>query len=401
MIDDKTVEDLKRRACQVVDQLAPELVDLSHFVHDNPELNFEERISSTALARFADSHGLAASLGAFGAETGFVGDAGSGPRVAFVCEYDALPEIGHACGHNVIAAAGMGAAIAASAVCEDAGGALRLLGTPAEEGGGGKIVMARNGAFDGVDVAMMVHPADADLTEIDAIAVQQLSVHFHGVAAHAAAAPHEGRNALDAAVLGYMSVAALRQHIRTTERVHGIFTHGGDKPNVVPDRAEMEWYVRSDTIQTLQPLKERVLTSLSAAATGCGCTMSHEWQDHTYAEMLTNSHLVASYAVNSARLGRAILDPGSARHRVVGSTDMGNVSHLVPSIHPMINVTSAPTPIHTRAFSVAARKDLADRAVLDGAKAMAMTAIDFWTSTEMRRDVQDDFQRRRGKFDVL
>ena len=192
-----------------------------------------------------------------------------------LCEYDALPAIGHACGHNVIATAGLGAGLAAAAVAEQAGGTLRIMGTPAEEGGGGKIEMARRGAFDDVDAAMMVHPADADLIAMDTIAFQQLHVQYHGKAAHAAAAPWDGRNALDAAVLGYMNVAALRQHIRPTERIHGIFTKGGDKANIVPAETAMEWIVRSATIESLQPLKQRVLTCLESAATACACTIDH------------------------------------------------------------------------------------------------------------------------------
>lgn len=395
------IDSLKERACSVIDSLAGDLVRLSHDIHAHPELNFQEHFASELLARFAHQHGVDADLGAYGVDTGFTSDVGRGPQIGFLCEYDALPAIGHGCGHNVIAAAGMGAAIAAAVVCGDAGGAVRLLGTPAEEGGGGKIVMARNGALEGLDAAMMVHPADADLTEIDAISVQQLFVHYEGVAAHAAAAPHEGRNALDAAVLGYMSVAALRQHIRPTERIHGIFTHGGDKPNIVPHRADMEWYVRSDTIESLQPLKKRVLASLESGAAGCGCSMSHEWDNHTYAEMLTNPHLVASYVSNSERLGRVVQDPILVGHRVVGSTDMGNVSQLVPSIHPMINVTRARTAIHTEAFATAAAEPAADQAIVDGAKAMVMTAIDYWTSPEMQSSVQADFHRRRTRAAVL
>lgn len=401
MPPDSDIRRLKDRACANVDAHADELIALSHAIHARPELNFEEHFACESLVRLATECGLDAHGSVYGVDTALAADAGTGPRVAFVSEYDALPGIGHGCGHNVIAAAGIGAAIAGAEVCGEAGGSVRLLGTPAEEGGGGKIAMARNGAFEGVDLAMMVHPADADLTEIDAIAVQQLFVQFEGVAAHAAAAPHEGRNALDAAVLGYMSIAALRQHIRPSERVHGIFTHGGDKPNIVPRHAEMEWYVRSDTIASLQPLKKRVLACLQSGADGCGCTMSHSWDDHTYAEMLTNSHVVASYVANAGDLGRRVADPALVGHRVVGSTDMGNISQLVPSIHPMIAITDRGTPIHTEAFAAAARRASADRAVLDGAKAMVMTAIDFWTSASMRDRVRSDFEERRSRTAVL
>ena len=318
-----------------------------------------------------------------------------------MCEYDALPGIGHGCGHNIIGAAGIGAALAAAAVCDSAGGSVRLLGTPAEEGGGGKISMGRNGAFEDLSVAMMVHPADADLTTIDAIAIQQLLVEYTGRASHAAAAPQYGRNALDAAVMGYMGVAALRQHIAPTERVHGIFLKAGDKPNIVPRESSMDWYVRSDTIASLQPLKQRVLACLEAGALSCGCTMTHQWDDRPYADMLTNGPLVASYVTNSAALGRVVRDPRESGHAVVGSTDMGNVSHLVPSIHPMIAIAPAGTAIHTEEFAKYARSKTADQAILDGAKAMVMTAIDFWTSASRQALVAQVFSQENLSRDVL
>jgi amidohydrolase len=298
--------------------------------------------------------------------------------VAVLCEYDALPGLGHACGHNVIAAAGLGAGLAAAALAPECGGRLTVLGTPAEEGGGGKVHLARAGAFATVDAAMMVHPADADLRRMDCIAIQQLEIDYFGRAAHAAAAPHLGQNALDAAVLGYVGVAALRQHIRATERVHGIFTKAGDKPNIVPDHATAFWYVRSDTFATLQPLKERVLRALQAGADATGCTCQHAWDDHPYSELVDNAPLADAYTANAARVGRTVTEPDH-EHRVVGSTDMGNVSFLVPAIHPMIKVAPTGVPIHSAEFAEHTRGPAAARAVLDGAKAMAMTVIDLWT----------------------
>ncbi len=202
-------------------------------------------------------------------------------------------------------------------------------------------------------------------------------VEYDGQAAHAAAAPHRGRNALDAAVLGYVNVAALRQHIRPTERVHGVFTRAGDKPNIVPDHTAALWYVRSDTMETLEPLKERVLACLQAGADAAGCRCQHVWDDHPYADMKDNRPMAAAYTANAARLGRTVAEP-SAGQRVVGSTDMGNVSYLVPSIHPMIQVAPAGVPIHTAEFALHAGGEAADRAVVDGAKAMAMTIVDLW-----------------------
>ncbi|MEY3588637.1 MAG: hypothetical protein RJA47_1233 [Actinomycetota bacterium] len=390
-LQEKIVLGIKERVRAHIESIAPVLVETSHAIHARPELNFEEMFASETLVRAAGSLGFPVELGLYESVTGFGGDIGTGPTVCVMSEYDALPGIGHGCGHNVIAAAGLGAAIGLSLVAGECGGRVRYLGTPAEEGGGGKIVMARNGALDGVDVAMMVHSADADLSTIDAIALQQLVVEYHGRESHAAAAPHLGRNALDAAVLGYMGVATLRQHIKPTERVHGIFTKAGEKPNIVPREAAMEWYVRSDTITTLAELKERVLAALAAGAQACGCTMEHDWVGAPYADMVTNEHLSAAYAVNAMAVGRRVNDPRSGGHRVVGSTDMGNVSHLVPSIHPMIACAPRGTAIHTSSFTDHAVTAEADRAVIDGAISMALTGIDFWVSERLRTAVAEDF----------
>ena len=396
------IEGLKQAACDRVDELADELIHASHEIHGHPELRFEEHFAHGVLTDMLERHGLAPTRHAYDLATAFDAQAGtSGPSIAVLCEYDALPGIGHACGHNIIATAGLGAGLAAAVVAEQAGGRVRIMGTPAEEGGGGKVRMARAGAFDGVDAAMMVHPADADLEAMDCIAIQELAVKYEGKAAHAAAAPWDGRNALDAAVLGYMNIAAMRQHIRPNERLHGVFTKAGDKPNIVPSDTEMDWYVRSGTIASLQPLKQRVLTCLESAATACGCTMSHQWGDNAYADMIDNGPMVQSYAANAARLGRTVLDPVTSGRRVVGSTDMGNISYLVPSIHPMIKVAPDGVPIHSVDFARWAGSAEGDLAVLDGAKAMAMTVIDLWCSPGVLAQTQAAFATRPTGVEVL
>lgn len=393
---------LKAAVCAAVDEIAPRLLAASRDIHAHPELNFEEHHAHAVLTDLLESAGLAPVRGAWGLPTAFDASVGTdGPVVAVLCEYDALPGVGHACGHNIIATAGIGAGIAAATVAAAAGGRLRILGTPAEEGGGGKILMARAGAFEGIDAAMMVHPADADLVLMDCIAVQRLFVEFHGRAAHAAAAPWEGVNALDAAVLGYVNVAALRQHIRPNERIHGIFTDGGEKPNIVPSHSAMEWFVRSPTIASLQPLKQRVLTALEAAASATGCTMTHRWNEEPFAEMIDNTAMGEAYAANAARLGRTVLDPAAVDRHVVGSTDMGNISHLVPSIHPMIKVAPDGVPIHSTAFAEHAASPAGDAAVIDGAKAMAMTVVDLWTRSDLHRRVADEFATRPTGVPVL
>ncbi len=373
--------ELKDRVIAKVDELSGTLIDTSHQIWEHPELCFEESFAHDLLCNVIEDAGLTPQRGAYGLETAFEARVGTrGREVAVLCEYDALPGLGHACGHNVIAAAGLGAGLAAASVAESAGGRLRILGTPAEEGGGGKVLMAREGAFDGLDAAMMVHPADRDLPSMHTIAIHRLNVSYTGKESHAAAAPHLGRNALDAAVLGYMNVAALRQHIRPEERIHGVFTDGGDKANIVPARAAMTWYVRAANTATLDELKPRVLAALSAGAMATGTTMEHEWLDPAYEDMVDDGDILAAYAANAATLGRTLEDPESDGP-VVGSTDMGNVSHLVPSIHPMIAVAPRGTSIHTAEFAVHAGSEAGDRAVLDGAKAMACTVVDLWSTT--------------------
>jgi amidohydrolase len=377
------LEAVKGRMCDEVDQRASTLIATSHEIHDHPEELFAEHHAHDLLTGILEGEGLSVDRHAFGLDTAFAARAGSGgPTVAVLLEYDALPGIGHACGHNIIAAAGLGAGLAAAALAESLGGQVLILGSPAEEGGGGKVFMIEQGALVGVDAAMMVHPADVDLQWMTTIANQQIEVTYRGKAAHAAAAPWHGRNALDAAVLGYMNVAALRQHIRPEERIHGVFTDGGDKPNIVPSHAAMHWYVRAATLEALVPLKKRVLAALAAGATAAGCEMEYRWIDPAYADLRSNAPLCDLYTANSARLGRMVLAP-DPDNDVVGSTDMGNVSYVVPSIHPMIAVAPKGISIHTPEFALHAAGPAGDAAVLDGAKAMAMTVADLWLRPDL------------------
>ncbi len=394
MVDLDAVKD---RIDEVVAAHADRLVEASHRIHARPELGFEEHHAHEVLTTLLDDAGLDVTRSAYGLATAFEARAGSGdgPTVAVLCEYDALPVIGHACGHNVIGTAGVGAGIAAAAVADELGGTLRVLGTPAEEGGGGKIFMAERGAFDDVDAALMVHPAGLDLARFGAIAIQRVEVTYHGRAAHAAAAPQAGRNALDAAVLGYVNVAALRQHIRPDERIHGIFTEAGDAANVVPDRAAATWYVRSPTVRGLEKLKDRVMTCLESGAVAAGCTMEHVWLDPAFANMVDNGPMIERYGRNLARTGRTLVDPVSL-DAIIGSTDMGNVSHVVASIHPMIAVSPPSVAIHTKDFVRYAGGSEGDRAVVDGARAMAATIADLWGEPGAIDQVRAEFEAARA-----
>ncbi len=372
------LSDTKTRLAAEVDRRHDVLVDLSRQIHAHPELGYEERFAHDLLTGVLEDEGLRVTRSARGIATAFEAHAGSsGHTVAVLCEYDALPAIGHACGHNVIAAAGLGAGLAAAALAEELGGQVVVIGTPAEEGGGGKLRLIDAGAFAGVDAALMVHPADADLLAMDVIAVHEVEVSYRGEAAHAAAYPHRGRNALDAAVLGYVNVAALRQHIAPGERIHGVITHGGDKPNIVPAVARSQWMVRSPKLGGLDRLKARFLACLQGGADAAGCQMEVEWSDVVYADMLDNRAIGERYRANAEALGRTVRPP-SPKGRVVGSTDMGNVSYELPAIHPMIQVAPLGVPIHTPAFAGFAGGPEGDRAVIDGAKALAFTVADLW-----------------------
>jgi amidohydrolase len=391
-VDGTGLDEVKRRLADEVERRAEVLLEVSHQIHARPELNFEEHFAHDLLATVLEGEGLSVTRGARGLATAFEARAGAdGPTVAVLCEYDALPGIGHACGHNIIAAAGLGAGLAAAAVAEEVGGRVVVLGTPAEEGGGGKVYLIERGAFDGVDAALMVHPAEADLTRMNVIAVQQATDTYHGEAAHAAAFPHKGRNALDACVLGYLNVAALRQHISGGERIHGIITNGGDKPNIVPQHAESEWMVRSPTVPRLHRLKERFVACLEAGAQAAGCTVEIEWEEPMYSDMLDNRVIGQRYRANAEALGRSVMEP-DVDLRVVGSTDMGNVSYVVPSIHPMIQAAPSGIPIHTPTFADHAGGADGDRAVIDGAKALAWTVADLWLDPSLLATARQEWE---------
>jgi amidohydrolase len=390
-------EQLKSKACGRIQAESARLVDLCERLHAHPELAFQEEHASSWLAEYLERIGFAVERGAFGLATAFVASRGEGsPHVTVLCEYDALPGLGHACGHNIIAAAGVGAGAGLAAVIDETGGKVTILGTPAEEMGGGKILMAEQGAFAGVDVAMMVHPAGMDLVAMNVLAVSAVAVEYRGAAAHAAAAPHRGINALDGLVTAYGAIAQLRQHIRPSERVHGIITDGGQAPNVVPERAAGFFYIRAADDRSLAELKERVTACFRAGALASGATVEIRDTGVDYAELWTNRPLASAYEENLARLGRR-LPSGGQGGGVTGSTDMGNVSKIVPAIHPMIAVSPPEVALHTKEFAHWAASEAAHRAVLDGARALAMTGIDVLTDTDLLRAVKASFAADAGE----
>ena len=394
-ITPESVEALKQRACEAVDAMADTLVHVSHEIHANPELSFEEHAACALLVSTLEQAGLEVDPAAYGLETAFSADFGADDPdtscVALVAEYDALPEIGHACGHNIIATASVGAGLALKTLGGSLPGRVRILGTPAEERGGGKELMARQGAFEGVDAAMMIHPAGFNLVDMPSIAVGDVEVIYRGVAAHASAMPERGRNALDALVLAYQSLAALRQHIRPSERIHGIITDGGQAPNIVPERAVGRFFVRARNVKDLEPLKERVTACFRAGADATGTEVELRWSPVDYQAIRFNEPLATAFQSNAERLGREFVPLDSIPSRFAGSTDMGNVSQRIPSIHPMIASAPPHCTIHNAEFAVHAAAPIGDAAALDGAKALAMTAIDFLCDSELRERTRNIF----------
>jgi amidohydrolase len=389
-----SLDQLKKDVCSAVDDLRAELLALSHAIHDEPELALEEFKAAERLTGAVEGHGLTVQREAFGLQTGYAAEFGKagGPNIAILSEYDALPGIGHACGHNIIATSGYGAAIALSKLNGRLPGRVRYLGTPAEERYGGKEIMAREGAFDGCDAAMMIHPSNENLVTMPCIAIAEVEAIYHGKSAHASAMPYRGLNALDAVVTAYQSIAQLRQHIRNTDRIHGIITEGGLAPNIVPERAACRFYVRAADAHELAPLKVRVQACFEAGALATGCRLEVHWGDTDYLDMKTNWPMAGMFEDNAVKLGREFFPVKDLPPGYAGSTDMGNVSHRVPSIHPMLGVAPAGVIIHNPEFTRDAASERGDAAVIDGAKAMAMTALDLMADAHKMAAVRADFQ---------
>ncbi|MSP81814.1 MAG: M20 family peptidase [Alphaproteobacteria bacterium] len=393
------LEALKREVCAGVDALARELVATSRAIHAAPELCFEEHKAAARLTADIERNGLTVDRGAYGLATAFRCDIGKGkgPTVALLAEYDALPGIGHACGHNLIATAALGATLALERLGDRLPGRVRLLGTPAEEGGGGKEIMARRGAFEGVDAALMIHPAGFNLATTPCLAISRVAVAFHGKAAHASAQPWDGINALDALVTAYQAVAQLRQHIKPTERLHGIITEGGEAANIVPVRAAGTFYVRAADAPALVKLKPRVEACFQGAATTSGAKVTIEWGDVDYLDLITNWPLAGAFQANAEALGRTFLNLDDLPRGWAGSTDMGNVSQIVPAIHPLLEAAPRDVVIHNPEFARWAGSEKGDKAALDGAKALAMTALDFLGRADLRAEVARTFAAAKAE----
>lgn len=386
--------DLKRAVCEAVDTMRAELLGISRAIHAEPELAFKETKAAARLTEAVERHDLRVARGAYGLATAFASEFGSqkdSPCVAILAEYDALPEIGHACGHNLIATAGLGAALALAKLGEQLPGRVRFLGTPAEEAGSGKELMAREGAFAGVDAAMMMHPGDYNRLQPKVLACATFEVTYHGKAAHASSRPWDGINALDGLVIAYQAIASLRQHIKPTQRIHGVITDGGQAANIVPERAAARFFVRAETAKDLAALRDRVIACFDSGAQASGARLELVLPEPDMLDMIHNMPLCQAFQRNAETLDRMFIPLDHPAYARAGSTDMGNISHYVPAIHP--NLASAPADcvIHNAEFARWAGSEMGDQAAIDGAKSLAMTAIDFFTDANLRADVKADF----------
>lgn len=374
---------LKNAARERIDRHADDLIRLSERLHADPETAWEEHRAAASVPELLDRAGFDVTSSYLGLETAFLARFGSGPtRIALCAEYDALPGLGHACGHNLIAASSIGAALGLAAVANEVGVTVEVYGTPAEEGGGGKIEMLDRGAFAGVDLAMMVHPAPVDVAEARPFAVSHSKISYTGKSAHAAAYPEAGINAADAFTVAQVAIGLLRQQLPSSVRVHGVVTHAGDAPNAIPENATGRWYVRAETLAELAELEPRVMNAFEAGALATGCELTVEPESKPYAEFRADETALAAYRANAVELGRDFAPPGTAARMNRASTDMGNVSQVVPAIHPYIGIGSLPATNHQREFAAFCVGATAQRALLDGATALAWTGVDRATRKE-------------------
>ena len=376
-----------------VDRLGDELESLSRRIHDHPELGFQEFKAAGWLSDFLERQGFKVERGVAGVDTAFRGtvETGDGPTIAILCEYDALPAIGHACGHNVIATAGVGAGAALAALRDKLPkGRVQVIGTPAEEGGGGKVKLLRGGVFKTVDAAMMIHGFDRWIMHQDLLGIVRCRFEFTGKAAHASADPWEGVNALDAVIQTFNNVSMLRQQVRPEARIHGIVNEGGAAPNIIPEFASATFYVRAAEIDYMWALQKRVIACAEGAARATGCTLKVvEQRDNAYEPMKRNATLLELFRANARTFG--VMESPESRDRM-GSSDVGNVSQVIPAIQPMVQIAPEGTPIHSRAFADAAIKPLARDGMLKAAKIMAMTTCDLLANPALVKEARREFE---------
>jgi len=369
-----------------VTELKSELLDLSHWIHAHPETAWQEFESSAKVANVLRDHGFDVVEQVSGLPTAFRAEFGSGDfTIALCAEYDALPGLGHACGHNIIASSSVGAALALAGVADELKIKVVVLGTPAEEGGGGKIVMLERGAFDGIDIAALVHPGPVDVAFAEPFAVRHIAVKYSGKASHAAAYPEQGINAADAFTIAQVAIGLLRQQLPSTVRVHGVMTRGGEAPNAIPEITEGRWYIRATSTKLMEETFDRIAKCFEAGALATGCTLEIHDESAPYSEFTNHPNLNEIYKSNAQAIGRVFDDSDPRIKMNRASTDLGNISKVIASIHPYIGVNSGAAVNHQREFAAACITKDADQAVTDAATAMAMTLAQIAADPELRK----------------
>jgi len=388
------IEKLKAAVIGEIDARRHQLSELSLKIHSSPELGFHETKAAAWLSQYLEENGFSIEQGICELATAFRGSYGQGkPVIAILAEYDALPGLGHACGHNLIAACAVGVGVASKPAIDRFGGSILIMGTPGEELYGGKIAMANKGAFNNVDIAMMAHPGVYNTATSQALTCQALDVEFFGKAAHAAARPEAGINALEAMLNSFAAINSLRQHIKDKARIHGIITDGGEAVNVVPDHSAGTFLVRAEDDAYLDELKQKVINCFIGAATASGARLEYKWRDIRYAPLRSNLTLAQLFQHNMESLGHQVeLYPSS---NAFGSTDMGNVSQLVPSIHPTVAIAPMEVVIHSPQFALAAASEAGINGLLDAAKALAMTVVDLLANPEIVIKVKEEFVKNK------
>ena len=385
---------LKQRIADAVERLGDELSALSSRIHAHPELAFEETRASGWLCEFLDKQGFRVERSAGGVDTAFRAslETGPGPTLAILCEYDALPGVGHACGHNVIAAAGAGAGAALMAARDGLPpGRVVVIGTPAEERGGGKGVLVEAGVFEDVDGAMMIHGFDRTLLHQDLLGVARVTFEWAGKAAHASVDPWEGVNALDACVQTFNAVSMLRQQMRPDCRIHGVVADGGAAANIIPERAVADFNVRGPNLEAMWALHRRVVACAEAAAAATGTRLTVTRHRDVYEPLKRNQTLLDVFEDNLRAAGLSEGPPAPDR---LASSDIGNVSQVTPTIHAWIAIAPLGTAIHTREFATAAAGPMARVGLLAGAKLMALSAVDLLADPARLAAMKEEFRSR-------
>ena len=392
------IKALKQRIMAEVDARREALIHIADTIHAHPEVAFREYESAALLSDTLEENGFAVQRGLAGLETAFVASLAGherGPTVALLAEYDALPGLGHACGHNLIGTSSVGAALALQTVLGRLPGVVQVIGTPGEEGGGGKAYLVEAGVFDGVDAAMMVHPSSDNMTRRRSLASYKVQIEFFGKPAHAAAKPDEGINALEAMILTYNGLNALRQHLRDDARIHGVITHGGEAPNIVPEYTAARFYVRAADTAYCNEVLDKLRACAEGAARATGARLDLKEYAPRYEPMLPNPTLADLVEANMAALGIEVRAPDPDER--MGSSDMGNVSQVVPALHPYVAIGPEEMGGHTAEFCAAARSPAGHEGMIHAAKLLAMTAVDLLTQPEQVAGAWQAFRAQKGQ----